>query len=86
MSILPKDQKSRQNILLGFRITGDFGASIAVPVVLFVIIGQWLDEKYNTGPWLTIVAFVLAAVVSGRIIYQKAKKYGREYKELNKKI
>ncbi len=72
-------------MLLGFRITGDFGASIAVPVIVFVLIGQWLDKKYNMSPWFTILAFVLAALVSGKLIYKKAKEYGKEYKELNTK-
>ena len=85
MNLLPKDQKSRENMLLGLRITGDFGASIAVPVILFVLIGQWIDNKYNSTPWFTVLAFVLATIVSGRIIYRKAKLYGKEYSELNKK-
>lgn len=72
-------------MLLGFRITGDFGATIAVPIVVFVIIGQWLDGKYDKSPWFTILAFVLAALLSGRLIYKKAKEYGKEYKDLNKK-
>lgn len=73
-------------MLMGFRITGDFGATIAVPIVMFVIIGQWLDGKYNSSPWFTILAFVLAALVSAKLIYKKAKEYGKEYKDLNKKV
>lgn len=69
--------------MMGMRIIGDFGAAIAVPVVTFVLAGQWLDEKYRTGYKFTIGAFVLAALVSGKILYKKAKAYGAEFQSLN---
>jgi F0F1-type ATP synthase assembly protein I len=78
------DTKQRKYYLFALRIVGDFGASIALPVVLFVLIGQWLDSKYQRTPLFTIIAFVLAAIVSGRIIYRKAKTYGKEFNDLDK--
>ena len=68
---------------MGMRIIGDFGAAIAVPIVVFVLAGQCLDEKYDAGYKFTISAFVLAALVSGRILYKKAKAYGAEFQSLN---
>lgn len=81
----PKNTSDRTYYLFALRIVGDFGASIAVPVVVFVLIGQWLDGKYDKGPLFTILAFAFAAVTSAKMIYKKAKKYGREYQELGKK-
>lgn len=77
--------KSRAYYLLAFRIMGDFGASIAIPVVLFVLSGQYLDGRYEKSPLFTILGFVLAALISGKIIYKKAKIYGEEYKRLGEK-
>jgi len=85
MALLPENPKDRAYLLMGLRIVGDFGATIAVPVVVFVLIGQWLEGKYGHAPWFTILAFVLAAVLSGISIYKKAKSYGEEYKNLDKK-
>ena len=85
MSLLPADPKDRKYMLLGLKIAGDFGVSIAVPIILFVLIGQWLDGRYNKSPWFTVLGFVLAALISAKIIYKKAKEYGRQYQELNKK-
>lgn len=76
------DAKDRKYYLFALRIIGDFGASIAVPVVVFVLIGQWLDGMYDKSPWFTVVSFVLAAVLSGKMIYKKAKRYGDEYQKL----
>lgn len=70
---------------LGLRIIGDFGATLAVPVVVFVLIGQWLDEKYDHTYLFTAIAFVLAAITSARMIYKKAKYYDKAYHDIEKK-
>lgn len=85
MPDMPNKTTDREYYLFALRIIGDFGINIAVPVVALVLLGQYLDEKYRTNPWFTILGFALAALVSGKIIYTKAKKYGQEYQALNKK-
>ena len=70
-------------MMMGLRIAGDFGIAIAVPIIIFVIIGQWLDEKYAKSPLFTVLAFILAIVLSGISIYKKAKRYGEEFKRLD---
>lgn len=82
MDIFPKDPLERKSYLMGLQIAGDFGIVIALPIVLFVIIGQWAERKYGFAPWGTILAFALAALISGKLIYDKSKKYGEEYKRL----
>ena len=72
----------RQYYLFGLRIAGDFGLTIAIPVVLLVLLGRSLDERYQQGWLFTVLAFILAALISGTIIYRKAKKYGDEYQKL----
>ena len=81
---IPKKSTDRVYIMLAFRIIGDFGATIAIPIVVFVLVGQWLEKTHGHDPWFTIVAFVLAALLSGRMIYTKAKEYGRKYQEIEK--
>ena len=83
MSLLPEDPKERKYILMGLRIIGDFGAILAVPVVVFVLLGQWLEGKYGYEPWFTVTAFILAAVLSAKMIYKRAKAYGEEYEKLD---
>lgn len=77
-------QKDKEYLRLGLQIIGDFGATLAVPVVVFVIIGQWLDEKYNHTYLFTAIAFVLAALTSARMIYKKAKYYDKAYHDIEK--
>lgn len=78
----PKKYSDREYYLFALRIAGDFGVSIAAPVVIFAWVGQYMDEKYGTRPWLLILGFVLAALLSGIMIYRKAKKYGDIYKKM----
>lgn len=79
----PKKTNGYQYQLFAFKMLGDFGFAIAAPVVLFVLAGQYLDGKYDKSPLFTILGFVLAAAVSAKIIYKKAKFYGEEYKRMN---
>lgn len=74
----------RRYLLLGFRIMAEFGAIIAVPVVLLTRLGRRLDDAYGTGPWLLIAGFVLSAGISAAGIWRRARKFSREYEELNK--
>ncbi|MFZ2189728.1 MAG: AtpZ/AtpI family protein [Candidatus Magasanikiibacteriota bacterium] len=83
MALLPENPKDRQYMLMGLRIVGDFGATIAVPIIIFVLIGQWLEGKYGYAPWFTVVAFVISIALSGKMIYKKAKQYGEEYKKID---
>ena len=73
------DPKDRKYMLLRTRIAGDFGATLFVPVILFAWLGKTLDNKYDLWPILTIMGFVLAAVLSAIMIYKKAYKYNAEY-------
>lgn len=81
-----KNGIDRKYWIFALRIIGDFGATLAVPVIIFVIIGQKLDARYSLSPWCTTAGFVLAALVSGKIIYKKAKEYGKQYQDLDKKL
>jgi len=85
MQSSPKKDTDKEYIRLGLRIVGDFGATLAVPVVVFVIIGQWLDNKYQHVYLFTAIAFVLAALTSARMIYKKAKQYDKLYKDIERK-
>lgn len=78
----PTKTSDRQYYLFALRIASDFGATIAVPVITFVLVGRWMDKKYDKRVLFTIMGFVLAALISGRIIYKKSKRYGKEYQTL----
>jgi len=75
----------RKYYVFAMKIAGDFGATIAVPVVLFALIGQKLDSAYGTKSLYLVVGMILAAILTARMIYTKSKKYGQQFQDLDKK-
>ena len=53
-------------------------SSLGLQVALSILIGYWigriLDSKFHTGPWLTVVFFVLGVAAAGRNIGLAIKK------------
>jgi len=82
MAGAPDKNTDGKYVTLAFRIIGEFGAIIAVPVVLLAWLGKRLDARYGTSPWLLIAGFVLAAALSVVAVQRRAKAFGREYEAL----
>lgn len=68
--------------IFALKILWDFSLSIAIPVVALSLLGEYLDETRGTRPWFLISSFGLSALISAKIVYSKAKKYGNEYQRL----
>lgn len=83
-TVSKKDSTDRRYILLAVRIMGEFGASIAVPVVALALLGKKLDAAYGTAPYLRISGFVIAAIITAAIINKRARDFGKEYEALGK--
>ena len=77
----PKEKKptNRYNYGLALRIAGDFGVSIAVPALLGAYVGQKLDERFGTEPWLFALCLVIAFTLTALYIVRKATYYAKLY-------
>jgi F0F1-type ATP synthase assembly protein I len=47
------------------------GLQFAVSILLFVFLGQWLDRRLGTAPWLLLVGVFLGAGASFYSMYRK---------------
>lgn len=47
------------------------GLQFAVSIVLFVFLGQWLDRRFGTAPWLLFACLFLGAGGSFYSIYRR---------------
>lgn len=72
----------RRYLLLALRIAGDFGVTIALPVVVMAALGKRLDLRYGTWPLLTVIGFLVAAALTAYLIRSKTKRYADEYAAL----
>jgi len=50
-------------------------AWIITPVIFSLIVGKYLDTKYNSEPWILCVSLALSFTVSMIAIVRIAKKY-----------
>ena len=65
----PGDKGSEE----GFSV-GEFagvGLQFAVSILVFLYLGQWLDRKLGTAPWLLIIGAFLGAGASFYSMYRK---------------
>lgn len=79
----PKNDAERRYIILGLRIVSEFGAAIAIPVVVATAAGRRIDDAFGTKPAFLIAGFALAAVASAFYVVRRARAYGKEYEALN---
>ena len=47
------------------------GLQFAVSILVFLYLGQWLDRKLGTAPWLLIIGMFLGAGASFYSMYRK---------------
>ena len=59
-------------------IFSQLSAWIGFPIVLAVLLGNWLDQKYQTKPWLFLVTVALAFIISTVGIIKTALKSIKE--------
>jgi F0F1-type ATP synthase assembly protein I len=84
MTEQPKKPNDRAYYLFAGKIVGDFTGTIAIPAVVFALIGEYLDTKYHKEPLFLMLGLLLAFSVSMKSVYKKTKKYSEEYQEIVK--
>jgi F0F1-type ATP synthase assembly protein I len=67
---------------LALRIFVEFGAEIALPVVLFTWLGKRLDSIWGSAPWMLVAGFLLAFSITAAVVTRRAKQFGKEYESI----
>ena len=58
---------NRKNLVEKYKIVGlafELGFIIALPLITFLLLGKYLDGRFNTNPFFKIAAVVLALTVT----------------------
>ena len=74
--------KLRKKWKTTWNLVGDalqLGSSIVFAILIGAALGWWLDGKLGTGPWLTIVFFLLGVAAAGRNVWIAVRKELRTY-------
>ena len=64
-----------------FEIFSEISTWIAVPIIVAVIGGKALDNRYGTKPWMLIGAAAIAFLISSFGIVKAVKKYAARIKK-----
>lgn len=63
------EQKDTSWSALG--LAWELGYTIAIPIVVFALLGRFLDKKMGTSPWLLLGGIFLSIIVSSFMVYKK---------------
>jgi ATP synthase protein I len=63
---------------------GTLGLEIALSVAVGLFGGSWLDQKFSTKPWLTLIGLGYGLAAAGRAIYRALQASKRELEALEK--
>jgi ATP synthase protein I len=57
-----KEKSDRDSFMVAFGVYGAIGFQLAACIVGGLFAGQWLDRRWGTEPWLTLLGLTFGAV------------------------
>ena len=63
--------KEKNSLSAGLALAWELGYLIAIPIVVFGIIGRILDNKFGTSPWILLAAIFISLLISGIAVARK---------------
>jgi len=79
--MLEKPQTKRHPYASAMALVGEIGLEIAIPAVIFSQLGKYADVSNGTYPRWTVVGLILAFIVSGYLIWKRAKAFREMYEK-----
>lgn len=71
-----KKESKELGFLLSIRLAWNLGYIIALPAALFGFGGAYADKYLGTSPWLLLMGFTLALLLSAIGVYRKVREIG----------
>ena len=66
------EKDNKKGLASGLQLAWELGYLIAIPLVVFALTGRFLDQRFDTSPWILLAGIFLALVVSGIAVARKA--------------
>ncbi len=79
------NQETKKNWSIAMRTMGVTSAWIVGPVLIGLMIGKWLDQRYSSDPWLMIISLAFFFLISMFGIVKNALKEFKKIEEEAKK-
>ena len=52
----------KKSLIFSFALIGQIGFATALPLVIFGVLGRYLDKIYGTGHWLFLAGLLIATI------------------------
>lgn len=62
---------NKENFWSILSLAWELGYLIALPLIIFALMGRFLDKNLHTSPWLFLLGILLAIIISVFIVYKK---------------
>lgn len=66
--------KNQKKIFQALMLVSQFGLNMIVPIAMCMMLGIWLDAKYDM-PWVIVVMFFLGALAGFTNVFKMAKPF-----------
>ena len=70
----PRDDDPRNPFARQLMEYGGIGMMFPVSIALGFLGGRWLDQQFDTGPWLAIVGFLFGVIAALRNLLRSVEK------------
>jgi len=74
----------KKSLLFSFGLIGQIGFATAIPLVVFGLLGRYLDTKFGTAPYLFLSGLGIATIIVYFTLRRLVKKAIEEFDKLNK--
>lgn len=71
------DKRQNLNLLQALSFVWDMVVIIALPTTLLALGGRWLDRKFGSTPWFTLLGLVVALTIAYVLVNRKAKEIAK---------
>ena len=69
-----EDKNKQQTLWFALSLAWQLGYTIAIPLIVFLIIGVSLDKYFKTSPFLSLIAVFFSLIVTTFSVYKKSMK------------
>lgn len=73
----------KKTLFFAFGLIGQIGFATAIPLVVFGLLGRYLDKQLGTSPYLTVAGFIAATPIVYFTIRKIVKDAMKEFEKLN---
>ena len=76
----PAAKKEKSIFWQAISLAFQFGYTITIPLVILVLLGRFLDKKFDSSPIFILTGIIISMIISGVALFLKMKKILAEMK------